>query len=545
MGLMEEAPKMRLLLLSNVNMQPLVRKLAPLDVACGAYNSMLADLSIATSAAAGPDVSHVVCLFDTDTLMGDALYGAGPAEQCDVFLAALDSFCERHPHKVVVSSTFCLGSNRWLGFADFHHESSLRSLEVQLNARLAAIATSKPNLLVIELEVLFRRYGENALVSNAFWYTGRIRYTAKMFDLLAQTIRRALDAYAQKSRKVLVLDLDNTLWGGIVGEVGATGISLAEDGPGRCFRDFQRALKAIRKTGVLLVALSKNNTSDVNEVFEKNQMMVLKREDFVIIRANWQSKAENIITIADALSLGVDSFVFIDDNPVEREEIIRFLPEVAVPEFPDRPEELSSWFFRDVVAAYFGKYVITAEDAAKTEQYSANEARRKMAMSFDLDGYLAELGIECAISVDEENQLVRAAQMTQKTNQFNLTTRRYDVTDLARFLRSNQHAVLLLEYRDRFGDEGSVALAIVDLAEARIDTFLTSCRVIGRKVEDHLLDKAIELCRMRGHRKIIGEYIPSKKNQLVADFYDTHGFAPMGESADGRKIYERRIYGRS
>src|SRR5262249_41167982 len=191
------------------------------------------------------------------------------------------------------------------------------------------------------------------------------------------------------------------------------------------------------------------------------------------------------------------------------------------------------------VPSYFGKYAITVEDAAKTEQYRANEARRNMAARFDLDGYLAELGIECAIQVDVENQLVRAAQMTQKTNQLNLTTRRYDVTDLPRFVQSKEHAVLMLDYRDRFGDEGSVALAIVDLAEGRIDTLLTSCRVIGRKVEERLIDKAIELCRERGHRKIVGEYIPTRKNQLVADFYDKHGFVPAATFTDGRKYNER------
>jgi FkbH-like protein len=533
---------MRLLLLSNINMQPLVRTLAPWDVACGLYNSMLADLSTTTSAAAAPSVSHVLCMFDTDTLMGQAIYGDGPADQCDVFLAALDGFCKQHPDKIVVTNTFCSSSNRWLGFADIHHEGSLKSLEMQLNTRLAALARTRPNLLVLDVDVLFRRHGEDALISRAFWYVGRIRYTAKMFDLLGQTIRRALNAHAQKSRKVLVLDLDNTLWGGVVGEVGALGIALGEDGRGRCFRDFQRALKAIRKTGVLLVALSKNNASDVNDVFEKNKMMVLTREDFVIIRANWESKVENLVAIADALSLGVDSFVFIDDNPFEREQVFRFLPEVAVPTFPDNPEDLTDWFFRDVIAAHFGKYTITAEDTTKTEQYRANETRREMAMSFDFDEYLAALGIECAISIDMENQLVRAAQMTQKTNQFNLTTRRYGVTELARFSHSSNYAVLMLEYRDRFGDEGSVALAIVDLAAARIDTLLTSCRVIGRKVEDRLLEKAIELCRARGHQRIIGEYIPSKRNQLVANFYDTHGFAPVGVFSDGRKIYERNIH---
>jgi FkbH-like protein len=532
---------MKVLVLSNINMQPLVRQLAPWDVACGAYNSMLADLATTNSPATGPDISHVICLFDTDALMGEALYGNGPPDQCEMFLSAIDGFCERNPGKVVVTNTFCLGSCRWLGFADVNHEASLKTAEMQLNGRLAAIAKARPNLLVFDLDIMFRRYGEDALVSNAFWYVGRIRYTAKMFDLLGQTIRRAIDAYAQRSRKVLVVDLDNTLWGGIVGECGPIGITLSEDGPGRCFRDFQRALKAIRKTGVLLVALSKNNLADVDEVFEQNTMMVLKREDFAIIRANWQSKAENIVAIADALSLGVDSFVFIDDNPIEREEVARFLPEVAVPGFPDRSEDLPSWFLRDVAPAYFGKYAITTEDTTKTGQYRANEARQKMAASFDLDGYLAELGIECSIHVDMENQLVRAAQMTQKTNQFNLTTRRYDVTDLARFVHSEEHAVLMLDYRDRFGDEGSVALAIVDLAEGRIDTFLTSCRVIGRKVESRLLDKAIELCRARGHQKIVGEYVPTNKNQLAADFYEIHGFVPLAMFGDGRRMYERAI----
>ena len=532
---------MKVLLVSNVNMQPLARRLRPWDVSCGAYNSMLTDLATISSRATAADVTHLVCLYDTDSLMGDALYGAGPPDQCDMFLAAIDGFCARNPDKVVVTNTFCLTSNRWLGFADIVHESSLKATEARLNLRLTEIAKAHANLLVFDLDLLFRRHGEDVLLSNAFWYTGRVRYTAKMFDLLATTIQRAIAAHAQKCRKVLILDLDNTLWGGIVGELGPLGIALSEDGEGRCYRDFQRSLKAIQKTGVLLAIASKNNAADVDEVFAQNPMMILRREDFAVIRANWQPKAENIAAIAETLNLGVDSFVFIDDNPVEREAIARFLPEVAIPAFPDHVENLQSWLVRDVVPIYFGKYSITPEDVAKTEQYRANEARRQMAASFDLDGYLAELGIECAIHVDTENRLLRAAQMTQKTNQFNLTTRRYDVTELARFVHSPEHAVLLLDYRDRFGEEGSVALAIVDLAEGRIDTFLTSCRVIGRKVEDRLLDKAVELCRERGHRKIVGEYIPTPKNQLAADFYEIHGFTPSVQYPDGRKIYERSI----
>lgn len=532
---------MKCLLLSNINMEPLVRVLKPWDVVLGAYNSILADLSTTGSPASQSDITHVLCLFDADTLMGDALYGSGEPAQCEALLTALEGFCAGHPEKVVVTHTFCLSSGRWLGFADITNPASLKSIEATLNTRLISLAKSHPNLLVFDLELLFRRFGEDALISSSFWYAGRVRYTGRMFELLAQTIRNAVNAYAQKSRKVLIVDLDNTLWGGVVGEVGPSGIDLSEDGRGRCYRDFQRGLKAMQATGVLLAASSKNNAADVDEVFDSNPMMILRREDFAAIRANWEPKAENIVAIADELDLGTDSFVFIDDSPVEREAIRKFLPEVVVPDFPERPETLSSWLVHEVVPSFFGRYVITSEDAAKNEQYQARAARRRLAANFDLDSYLAELGIECTIHVDSVNRLVRAAQMTQKTNQFNLTTRRYEVTDLARFTESPDHAVLLLDYKDRFGDEGSVGLAIVDLAESRIDTLLASCRVIGRKVEQRLVDQAVELCKSRGHRKIVGEYIPSKKNRMAAEFYDSCGFNRLAEQPNGRVLYEKGI----
>jgi FkbH-like protein len=532
---------MKFLLLSNVNMQPLLASLKPLEVESGAYNSLLGDLSTTRSPATAADVSHVLCVFDTDSMMADALYGAGAPAQCEMFLDAIESFCGRHPEKVVIANTFCLSSNRWLGFADLTHQNSLKDIETSLNGRLVSIAKAHPNLLVFDMELLFRRHGEDALLSNALWYAGRIRYSARMFELLATTIRQALAAHAQTSRKVLIVDLDNTLWGGVLGELGATGVALGEDGAGRAFRDFQRSLKALQRTGVLLAIASKNDQADVEEILDDNPMMILRREDFAAISANWEPKAENIAKIAEQLNLGTDSFVFIDDNPVERDLVRKFLPEVAVPDFPARVENLQTWLLREVAPVYFGKYAITAEDEEKTEQYRANTARQKLAASFDLDGYLRELNIDCNIQVDAPAQLVRAAQMTQKTNQFNLTTRRYEVTDLARFVDSAEHAVLMLDYRDRFGDEGSVGLAIVDLAQGRIDTFLTSCRVIGRKVETRLLDKAVELCRDRGLQKVIGEYIPSRKNKMVASFYENHGFKPLVTTPDGRVTYEKPI----
>ncbi|HUB00955.1 MAG TPA: HAD-IIIC family phosphatase [Terracidiphilus sp.] len=532
---------MRTLLLSNINMQPLKAFLKPWEVICGEFNSILMDLSNPESAAASAEFSRILCLYDGETMMGDAFYGEGEPEQCESFLSALESFCAAHPEKAVVANTYCFGTGRWLSFADLLHPQSLRAAEARLNERLIAIARIYPNLLLIDTELLFRRYGEDTLLSDSFWYLGRIRYSNQYFRSLASFIHQACDAFASRSRKVLVLDLDNTLWGGILGEAGPLGISLSQDGTGRCYRDFQRALKAVQRTGVLLAICSKNNARDLDQVFERNSMMLLRRDDFACICANWEPKPHNILKIAETLNLDIDSFVFIDDSPVERELMRTSLPSVTVPEFPARTEDLPAWFLRTIVPAWFGKYRLTAEDRGKTRQYKANEERRQLSQALDFDKFLTNLQIECVLHVDPAEQIDRIAQMTQKTNQFNLTTRRYEIPDIRRFLDSPNHAIVLLEYKDRFGPEGAVGLAILDYAELRIDSFLMSCRVIGRKIEDRILSKAFELFQARGCPRIVGEFIPTLKNQQVASFYETHGFTLVSEEADGRNIYERII----
>jgi len=532
---------MKTLLLSNINMQPLVGLLKPAEVVCGEYNSLLMDLVDPASSASSDEFDRVLCLFDTDALMGDGAFGEDVPDHCATLIDALQRFCARNPGKVVLTHTFCAGSDRWLNFADLLDPRSIRAREAALNERLIAAARTTANLLLIDLDVIMRRHGEAALLSPTFWYAGRIRYTRQMFRALATTIAQAFDAYASRARKVLVLDLDNTLWGGIVGELGPIDIVLSEEGQGRCFRDFQRALKALTRTGVLLVICSKNNPEDVDEVFAGNKMMVLGRDDFAAMRVNWLPKPENMVDIASTLDLGIDSFVFIDDNPVERALVAQTLPEVAVPDFPARVEDLPTWFAREVVPRYFGKYAISSEDRNKTAQYQANEVRRTLSSTLDLDAFLAELEIECTLHVNSPAQISRAAQMTQKTNQFNLTTRRYQVPDIKRFTEDGEHAVILLDYKDRFGSEGIVGLAIVDLKTARIDTFLMSCRVIGRKVEDRILDRASELLRARGFTKMIGEFIPTRKNALVKSFYESQRFTPTQELPDGTRLYERTI----
>ena len=532
---------MNCVLLSNVTVQPLVAFLKPIDVTLGEYNSLILDLVDPSSRAADPAVTHVFCIFDTDAMFGEAFFDPGAASPADSYLAALDAFCAAHPQKVVVTNSFCAGTARPLTFADVISGDSVKALEARLNARLIDMARARTNLLLVDVEMLVRRYGEEALVSRAFWYTARIPYTSLMFRALADALKQALTAYGNRARKLLILDLDNTLWGGIVGELGPTGIVLSEDGPGAIYRDFQRHVKALKDTGVLLAICSKNNLADVEEVFEANPMMVLKRDDFVCVRVNWKPKPENIVEIAETLSLGIDSFVFVDDNPVERALIAQSLPEVAVPRFPDRPETLPRWFVDDVVRPYFPKYRVLREDVEKTHQYRAQAARQEFAAQFDLDRFLAELEIVCNVDVDLPGSVVRASQMTQKTNQFNLTTRRFEIPDVTQFVERPDRALLVLDYADRFGSEGIVGVAMLDLADGRIVNFLMSCRVIGRKVEDRLLERAIDVFRQHGIRTVAGEFVPSRKNAMVSSFYDTHGFDLVREEEDGRKIYERTV----
>jgi FkbH-like protein len=532
---------MQTLLLSNVNMQPIVSFLKPWEVVCGEYNSILIDLSDPAAAAYSSDFTQVLCLFDSDSMMAGAFYGDGPPEQCEAFLRALESFCAGNPGKIVITHLFCFGTGRWLNFADLLHPMSLHVAEAKLNERLIAIAQANANLLLLDIGLLIRRYGEQSLLSDAFWYLGRIRYSNLMFRSLATMIHQAVAAYVHRSKKVLVLDLDHTLWGGVLGETGPGGVILSEDGIGRCYRDFQRAVKAVQRSGVLLAICSKNNSEDVDELFERNTMMILGRNDFACIRVNWESKPRNIQAIAETLNLNVDSFVFIDDSPVERELVRTALPDVVVPDFPVRVENLSSWFLRDIVPTWFAKYRITAEDLHKNDQYRANEIRQQLSNALDLGAFLQDLQIQCVLEVNPVEQISRIAQMTQKTNQFNLTTRRYQIPDIQRFLESADHAVILLEYKDRFGSEGSVGLAILDFEECRIDTFLLSCRVIGRRVEDRILCEIYDQFKMRGLSKVSAEFIPTRKNQQVATFYDCHGFSLISEDEAGRKLYERVI----
>jgi FkbH-like protein len=396
-------------------------------------------------------------------------------------------------------------------------------------AKVRELSALSPRVLVVDWDWHAGRTGRAALHDARLWFLARMRLSPVGLAAMADLIVRHVGAARGHPCKVVVLDLDNTLWGGVVGEVGPPGIELGEEGLGLAFQEFQRELLKMHDAGILLTIASKNNPDDALEVLRDHPSMVLKQEHFAAVRINWQDKATNVRELADELNLGVDSFVFLDDNPVEREWLRRALPAVLVPDLPPDPVDRPS-FLRQAPA--FQRVTVTEADRARAETYAVQAHRtelRSSASSFE--EFLASLEQEVTIEPLQPQSLARAAQMCQRTNQFNLTTRRYTAAELEGMLRSAESEVHVLSVKDRFGDSGITGLGILKLNgdSAEVDSLLLSCRVLGRRVEDVLLHVLAERARERGLRYLVGRYIPTAKNLQVASFYPQRGFEAVGD----------------
>lgn len=347
---------------------------------------------------------------------------------------------------------------------------------------------------------------------------------------LCRHLHAAIRACTRGPRKVLVLDLDNTLWGGVVGEVGAPGIVVRETPDGEAFRAFQVHCRGLAERGVVLAVASKNNPEDAREPFTENPDMVLRLGDFAAFEASWQPKAQALARISETLRLGLDSFVFFDDNPAEREHIRQALPEVEVVEVPEEP----AGYVRALEEGlWFEAVALTAEDAARAGQYQEEGARRSAAHAFEsLDAWLVSLQMRAQVAPVTEEDLERVVQLLGKTNQFNLTTRRHGVDQVRAMLAEPGVVALTVRVQDRYGDHGLVAVVIGvpgGGATIRVDTWLMSCRVIGRTVEHHTWCAFLNAARARGYTHVEGEYIPTAKNTQVADLYASLGLARVGD----------------
>lgn len=404
----------------------------------------------------------------------------------------------------------------------------------EYNAALVDTEATRSNVKLLDIREFTRQYPVGEVFDWKFWFISQMGINPKVTKPFMAWWSRKLDEIALRRKKCLVLDLDNTLWGGVLGEDGIEGIKLGGDYPGKAYHYWQEALMELSKTGVILTVCSKNNEADVLEAWEKNPFMVLKKDNFATWRINWTDKATNIKELAEELNIGLDSFVFVDDNPTERELIRQMLPMVEVPEFPAQPYELLA-FFKELVEKYFRVYSVTSEDKKKTEQYKANAQRAQAQRSFvDFNSFLESLDIQITIEAANEFNISRIAQMTQKTNQFNLTTKRYTDADVRQFVQEGWK-IWCISVADKFGDNGITGCIMVN--GDTIDTFLLSCRILGKGIEIAFAKKIFSMLKDSGMEIIKAEFIPTAKNGQVKEFYENCGFAFVTEDADGRKAY--------
>jgi FkbH-like protein len=391
------------------------------------------------------------------------------------------------------------------------------------------MGTISPRVVIVDWANHTAKFGMKAYSDPRLWYLGRMRLNPDGLVAISDLIAAHIAAYRNMAKKVAVVDLDNTLWGGIVGEDGMSGLILGEEGIGLAFMDFQRELRKLHDVGIILAICSKNNPDDAWSVFEQHEAMVLERSHFASARINWQDKATNLREISRELNLGLESFVFFDDNPVERDWIRVALPEVEVPELPQDPVYLPQ-FLREMTS--FQRIHLTQEDMQRADSYRAQSKRTQLKSSLaSLDEFLASLDQVIKIAPVHAGSLARAAQMCQRTNQFNLTTQRHTVADLEKMGVDPIQELYTVAVKDRYGDSGVTGLGILRFEGdiAHIDVFLLSCRILGRKIENALLAFLADRARERDAQSLKGYYYPTAKNGQVAGFYESHGFANSGD----------------
>lgn len=400
----------------------------------------------------------------------------------------------------------------------------------------------------IDLQILYSNIGKKKFYSNKMWYIGSYPFSMAGEKLLAEECHKVLLSIQGKKKKCLALDLDNTMWGGVIGEDGLDGIELGSAHEGAIYQDFQKVIKQLKEQGTILIVVSKNNHEDAMMGINSSNM-ILKKDDFSLIYANWDEKTINLKDAAKTLNIGLDSIVFIDDNVVERDKVKANIPDVVVPDFPTNKYDIVD-FIKQVARQYFLTYSLTKEDVNKQQQYSQELKRQAEKNKYeDIGSYLDSLDMKMKFYVNSEEHINRIAQLTQKTNQFNLTTKRYTQTEIKEFSDNKNSYVFSAELKDKYGDYGIISVMICNIQQEKliIDSFLMSCRAMGRNVEFTFLNNILKYLKDKeDFKQIEAEYIKTKKNKPVESFYEDCGFVLASkeeqENSEGIKEIIRKSY---
>lgn len=402
----------------------------------------------------------------------------------------------------------------------------IRKLNFLLEERMA----QRSDVYPVDLLSLQIRLGKHVYFDGSLYYNAKMDISLDALPYVAKAVVDVVKAMNGRIKKCVICDLDNTLWGGIIGDDGMGGIEIGELGRGHAFTDLQRYLKQLKECGIILAVCSKNNEDTAKEPFEKHEEMVLRLSDISVFVANWDDKASNIKLIQETLNIGMDSIVFLDDNPFERNLIRQMIPDIEVPELPEDPALYLEYLQEQ---NYFETVSFTGASSDRTAQYQAEFERKQAEKTFEsIDDYLKSLEMKGCAKPFEEVRFARIAQLTQRSNQFNLRTVRYTEDEIARIASDDKYLTLYYTLEDKYGDHGLVSVVIMEKTsdkELFINTWLMSCRVLKRGMEEFIVNKIFETAKANGFEKIKAEYIPTAKNKMVRDIYETFGFTVTGE----------------
>ena len=400
----------------------------------------------------------------------------------------------------------------------------------KLNFLLAESCAEYKNVFIVDIDGMQSRLGENTVRDPKMYCIAKMPFRTDFLPYIAKQITDTVLAASGTFKKCIVLDLDNTLWGGVIGDDGMDGIQIGELGLGHAFSAFQSWLKEMKNRGIILCVCSKNNEPTAKEPFEKHPEMVLKLEDISVFVANWEDKAGNIRHIQSVLNIGMDSLVFLDDNPFEREVVRSLIPNITVPELPENPEEYVD-YLRSLNLFETASY--SEEDKVRTQQYRA-EAQRVSLQSqcADYDAYLEGLEMIAEAKPFDSFHFPRIAQLTQRSNQFNLRTVRYTEQEIAAIAGDDRYITLYFTLKDKFGDHGLISAVIMEKQEGKlfVNTWLMSCRVLKRGMEEFIVNKMVSAAKEAGYETVEGEYLKTPKNAMVSRIYEKLGFEARSDT---------------
>ena len=440
----------------------------------------------------------------------------------------VETFLDNSNSKLVITN-FQIPVYSPYGINEQKEDFGMKQLVYEINNKIRHELKDQSLVFIYDFNEFVMKFGEYNVFNYQDYFFGDIKISIDYIPKFADELLGYVNAVMGITKKCIVLDLDNTLWGGVIGEDGFDNIKLGDDPVGRSFVEFQKRLLALNQRGIILAINSKNNFEDAMEVIKKHPSMILREDNFACMKINWDDKVTNLQEISKELNIGLDSMVFFDDDLINQEFVKTSLPEVLVVELPNDSSQ-----FAQIITEMkeFDVLKITEEDVKRNEMYLVQKKRTELKNKIvDFDEFLKQMNIEVNIKKADSFTIPRISQLTLKTNQFNLTTKRYQQEEISSFSSDKDRIVECVQVSDKFGDNGITGVYIIEKKDSKewiIDTFLLSCRIMGRKVEEAMLYQIIEKAKNLGIKRIKGKFIPTKKNKPAENFYSDYGFKKEG-----------------